>query len=365
VKPDEVEGLRELTRKISDEAELELSLHPDPQDEWTSFEGEHIRILGDRQIRSDTRRELYDGPRFSKTVGLDASSTRTMTFDSGLQVCIANAGFGGRHRNGSRTMVGGTNWDVGTDEIEMGDVSAQIISVPDTGIEDYDTWLTSACQFASESQHLNNNDIESPLFIDGYIYPSVLRFYAEEDDFAEDLFESYVTGVESLALDGIPVIGVTKTHTSGQIVREINGPWKRDSQFMSSLLSGDMWTWTPWILEEEVKRKSDWGALTRGIETEMSPRQLRRVFFFVRDPDSGNVYRVQVPWEVWQTSNEEDLQRAIIAEMCETQDIPEAVKRADKMVHISQDLREQISQQIEDALDTNQITDYDEDVRER
>jgi len=355
---DVLSEIDELAETIGEEISIESGLWRDPEEYLDELvDGDEIESLGDPRVYRDDRRDLYEDLSFDSSVGVDASSTRTLVFDNGILLCLATAGVGtvDVEIKSDLEIICGTNLDLpGT------------VQIPRTDLDDYAGWITSVTQHLAESRCLGDlPEFDGVVFLDGYLYPSGLRVERDED-LSSEIYETYVRGVERQIQRGNPVVAVTKSMTRRQLLDEMGDVrWESDVQWVSDLL-GDAqdWTSTGWFREKSARRPDDPVNPVEGF-CEGDPENLRRCFFFAREPRTGHVYRVQTPSIVVEDSDRDRLRRAILAEMCETSDVPEATKRADSEVYVSSDLRDRVARRIEDETGASLLSDYDRDVRTR
>jgi hypothetical protein len=224
------------------------------------------------------------------------------------------------------------------------------------------------------------------VFLDGALYPmSILsrRLFVDVEgthvspewrDATHTMIQQYVDGIEQQLASGHPVIAVTKSVNTNEVLKAIQTnqedgpergriPWTDDYAYATSLLAqprydNQTYTYTSWVSQEKVRIKSERVELVGGFEfSEFSAPALRRAFFFARVPREGHIFRIEVPAVYVETMDLEGrrmFQRAILREIVETEDTPRAVLDADHHAQITLDVRDRIS----DKMRSQTVSDY-------
>lgn len=338
-----------------------------------------------------------EDPWTQPTYGLDASTTQPIEFNNGLIVDTAYAKLGVAGPEGDRsieaegtikTVVHFADSDstLYNTAVSEGNVDGEVIRfrLPDVGqLRDLSKAVATAAQHLAESEHLTRNTdrIDGMCFIDGAVYPLGVVYWlllensgrptpAESSELPNRILRNYVEFIDAQLAADLPVVGVVKTSTIDEILSALkekiaqNGltdedgvrldvPWTRDHQFIGEVLrdgSLDHLTYTSWFVQEHLTIENQAVDLLRSVGSELShgePYDYRRAFFYVRLPKTGDVLRVESPYQM---VSEEDRRTAIqykaLKEIAKKQDVPGAVDRADRSATITSENRETIRNMI-------------------
>ena len=386
----------------------------DPEEYWLNVlpRGEGcVKPVGDEtHLYSEDKNTIwheYQG--FGRSFGLDASTTRDISFENGLILDVANAVIGEKNterrvRN-HRTIVAGVWFDDGEEKFDRAtiqneswdtdygivDTYAEAAFLPSTRgyLQAPNKWVSAGAQALAEGRHLKTyvDELDGPVFLDGALYPmsilSRLVFVTVEGtvvspewrDATTAMVQQYVDGIEKQMASGHPVIAVTKSVNTNEVLKAIEAnqeagperdriPWTDDYAYATSLLAqprhdNQTYTYTSWVVQEKVSIKNERVELVDGFEfSEFSAPELRRAFFFARVPREGHIFRIEVPAVYVEYMDLEDrrvFQRAILRELVETEDTPRAVLDADHHAQITLDVRDRIS---ENMREIQTVSDY-------
>lgn len=377
-------------------------------------DGGQVETLGEVDCMKTRTTDLgtwSEDPWAEHTYGLDASTTRPMEYNNGLVVDTANAKLGVSGASGDRALEReGTIRSVvyfdddesrfftSAFEDEGGYVDGEVLAVPGTAdrTADVTRWISTAAQRLAEGRHAVKHveTIDGALFIDGSTYPlGVLYWLMLETvdrmpvpdtwEKPREIVENYVDLIDGLYEKGLPVLGVVKTSMTGQVLdaleakidrhdltdeegRTLDVPWRRDHQFVGEVLrdgSLNHLTYTSWLVHEQSidGRPFEMFSTVADQLRHGDPADYRRAFFYVRLPKTGGVLRVETPLLMLEDDERrEAIQRKALKEIARCRDVPQAVKRADRIARISPDNRETIREFITSA---ESYHDYNEDGR--
>ncbi|PSP89658.1 hypothetical protein BRC90_04865 [Halobacteriales archaeon QS_4_69_34] len=380
------------------------------------------------------------------TYGLDASSTRPIEYTNGLVLDTAHAklgvagGAGGdgsssgaeradggqANATGAGVTTGHTTASAPTDRAieadgtvvtvayfddpesgfysrsfttDGGRVDGEVLAVPGSvgRTANVSRRVSTAAQRLAEGRHAAERvqAIDGVLFLDGSVYPLGVLYWLMLDAVGRSSLASawkkpreivghYVDLVDTQYERGVPVIGVVKTSTTGQVLDALEAkidaheltdargnrlavPWRRDHGFVGEVLrdsSLDHLTYTSWFVQQGVTVDSrSFEPLSPVADrlTHGDPADYRRAFFYARLPKTGAVLRVETPLLLLE---DERLGPAIrwkaLSEIARRGDVPGAVARADRLARISPDNRERIRGLITAA---ERYHDYNRDGR--
>ncbi|QLH83813.1 DNA double-strand break repair nuclease NurA [Halosimplex pelagicum] len=371
-------------------------------------EGGTVEPLGDPEYFKTRKAELgtwTDDPWGDPTYGVDASTTRPLEYNNGLVVDTAHAKLGVGGANADRgpeqrgTIVTGVYLEdddvtLHQESIERGDVAGEIIRIPEMRQRaNVTSILTSTVQRLAEGKHARRclDDVDGPLFLDGSVYPLSVIYWTLLDragqgapigewDLPTTVIENYVAVVDACYDRDLPVLGVVKTSSMGELTESLREkiaqnnlrgphgtlrdvPWLRDHQFIGEVLrdsSLDHITYTSWFVQTEVELRGESFDLLEAVAGDLShggPSDYRRAFCYVRTPKTGNVFRVETP-ALFLTDDDrrEQVRLKALKEIARKGDVPGAVARADRIARISPGNRETIRdslQTVEPAFDYN------------
>ncbi|WP_440764388.1 DNA double-strand break repair nuclease NurA [Natronorubrum sp. DTA7] len=370
--------------------------------------GGTVEPLGDLSYSKTRKAELgtwtddpWDGP----TYGVDASTTRPLEYNNGLVVDTAHAKLGVSGAGADRepeqqgTVVTGVYLEdddvtLHQETIKQGSVEGEIIRIPEMRQRtNVTSILTSTVQRLAEGQHARRclDTVDGPLFLDGSVYPlSVIYWTLLERsgqgapvgswDLPTEVIEHYVAVIDTCYERDVPVLGVVKTSSMGEVTEslrekikanELRGPhgtlrdvpWLRDNQFIGEVLrdpSLDHLTYTSWFVQRDVELRGDSFDLLEAVSDELDhgqPDNYQRAFCYVRTPKTGNVFRIETPALFLTDEDRRDqIRLKALKEVARQSDVPRAVARADRIARISPDNRETIRdalQTVEPAFDYN------------
>lgn len=405
-----------INRRVSDIDEEDPISATELWNEVFPRPGGNLRPVDDETVLyADDKTDIWqEYARFDCSYGIDASTTRDISFQNGLILDVANAIIGVKHGNGSlenhRRIVAGFYYDDGIEtfenetvhdtswETEYGpvDTNGEVVFLPSSQgfARSPSEWVSAAAQSLAEGRHMRQyaTDFDGPLFLDGALYPlsilSRILFVKSENTYVppewrtatNEMVQNYIDTIETQLHSGHPVVALSKTMNTTELLTALDAkqafldeeyrmPWNDDYRFVSDLLSQPQhdnrtYTYTSWIVQERTSMMGQTFELLEDFEFEYySPTDLRRAYFFVRVPRYGNIFRVETPWIFLQETSREHrelFQQAILRELVETEDIPRATKAADHEARLGPQIRDRI---IENMHDIAPITKYNRDVR--
>jgi len=374
---------------------------------FLGHDGGMVDPLGEPEYFKTRKAELgtwTEDPWSGPTYGIDASTTRPLEYNNGLVVDTANAKLGVSGADADQTpeqrgtVVTGVYLEdddvtLQQETVERGDVEGEIIRIPEMRQRtNVTSILTSMVQRFAEGRHARRclNAVDGPLFLDGSVYPlSVIYWTLLERagqgapvgnwDLPKEVIENYVAVVDACYEQDVPVLGVVKTSSMGELTgslrtkisqNDLRGPrgtlrdvpWLRDHQFIGEVLrdpSLDHLTYTSWFVQQHVELRKESFALLEAVEDELEhgrPADYRRAFAYVRTPKTGNVFRIETPALFLDDDRREQVLLKALKEIARQGDVPRAVARADRIARISPDNRETIRdalQTVEPAFDYN------------
>ena len=369
--------------------------------------GGQVEALGEPRVYRSEAGALgtWDGdPWGEPTYAIDASTTRPIEYNNGLLLDTAHARLGvagadaDRHpeRRGTvKTVVHFEDSEstLNNDTFGTGDdIAGEVVCFrPNPRRQaNLSKSVASVAQKLAEGEHAAAclDHIDGALFLDGSVYPLGILYWVLLDDLGgrspagvwdrpDEIVENYVEVVEAQYEKGLPVVGVVKTSTSRQVLdalerkledndvrteagRRLTGsdvPWMRDNQFVAEVLGKsdlDTLAYTSWFVKK--KRRIN-GEHVEGLETCRDglrfgePEDYRRAFFYVRLPTTGVVFRVETPLLMADDEEERrNVQLKALKEIAQREDVPRAIKRADRMTNISNENRESI-RKLPDSID--------------
>lgn len=371
-------------------------------------DGGTVEPIGEPEYFKTRKAELgtwTDDPWTEPTYGVDASTTRPLEYNNGLVVDTAHAKLGVSGADSDRsaerrgTVVTGVYLEdddvtLHHEQTERGSVEGEIIRIPEMRQRaNVTSILTSTVQRLAEGKHARRclDVVDGPLFLDGSVYPLSVIYWTLLDragqgapignwDLPTDVIENYVAVVDACFERDVPVLGVVKTSSMGELTdslrtkitqHDLRGPhgtlhdvpWLRDHQFIGEVLrddSLDHLTYTSWFVQTDVELRGNSFDLLTAVSDELShgqPDAYRRAFAYVRTPKTGNVFRIETPI-LFLTDDErrEQILLKALKEIARQSDVPRAVARADRIARISPDNRETIRdalQTVESAFDYN------------
>ncbi|WP_138005723.1 DNA double-strand break repair nuclease NurA [Halalkalirubrum salinum] len=392
-----------IPRKVNDQAQHARELF-----DLLSHDGGTVEPLDEPEYFKTRKTELGTWTEdlwTEPTYGVDASTTRPLEYNNGLVVDTAHAKLGVSGANSDRsaerrgTVVTGVyleddNVTLHQEQTEIGDVKGEIIRIPEMRQRaNVTSILTSTVQRLAEGKHARRclDEVDGPLFLDGSVYPLSVIYWTLLDragrgapvgnwDLPTNVIENYVAVVDACFERDIPVLGIVKTSSMGELTDSLRAkitqhdlrgpygtlhdvPWLRDHQFIGEVLrddSLDHLTYTSWFFQTKVELRGKAFDLLTAVSNELShgqPAAYRRAFAYVRTPKTGNVFRVETP-ALFLTDKDrrEKILLKALKEIARQGDVPRAVARADRIARISPDNRETIRdalQTVESAFDYN------------
>jgi len=374
-------------------------------------DGGSIEPLGEPQYQKTRLSELgrwtgdpWDGP----TYGLDASTTRPIEFNNGLIVDTAYAKLGVSGADADHTVeergtvktvvyLADDESTLHESKFETGNVNGEVVRFPDTGRSSRLTKrVATAAQHLAESEHLRNcsEKVDGVCFIDGAVFPLGIAYWlvlaelgrttpAGTWDRPKEILGNYASFVDTQLEKGLPVVGVVKTSTMDELLTALESkldtdgatadgtplsvPWTRDHQFVSEVLrddSLDHLTYTSWFVQRELTVDGRGFDILGSIREQLAhgpPKAYRRAFFYVRLPKTSTVLRVEAPYLVVENEQRRrQVQYKTLKEIARRQDVPEAIKRADRIARITSQNRETIR----DMITSSEYSyDYNRDGR--
>ncbi len=392
-----------VPREVADQATHARQLF-----DLLSHDGGTVEPLGELSYSKTRKAELgtwandpWDGP----TYGVDASTTRPLEYNNGLVVDTAHAKLGVSGADADRepeqqgTVVTGVYLEdddvtLHQETIDQGGVEGQIIRIPEMRQRtNVTSILTSTVQRLAEGKHARQclDDVDGPLFLDGSVYPLGVIYWTLLDrsgqgapvgswDLPKEVIKNYVEVVDTCYERELPVLGVVKTSSMGEVTESLREkisrnnlrgadgtlrdvPWLRDNQFMGEVLrdfSLDHLTYTSWFVQTNVELRGESFDLLEAVGPRLNhgrPHDYRRAFCYVRTPKTGNVFRIETPALFLTDEGQRDqIRLKALKEIARQGDVPRAVARADRIARISPDNRKTIRdalQTVEPAFDYN------------
>jgi hypothetical protein len=383
--------------------------------EYISAPDGHIEFMGGMNPQlytaSDDALAAWDDDNHVCSYGVDASTTQERDFSNGLRLCLANAkagviGVGANTLEDENHVVIGLydrdgHTGLHTNRLrESAEVRADLYVFDETAPYRTRRLVKSLTRTLSEGQHLNRvidgmaeNDAPGPVFIDGPIYPPMIlpevvsRHIEGKDEAWTDIFGESVGNyldVASWALDyGWPLIGIVKDMDSSSLVTDLKSkvgqygpqdlefPWKSDKQFLTDLLQEDgpgMFVYTDWMVQTEqyttasVDGSSYVNPFAGCPHLRFDADEYLRAFFFVRNPHTNTILRVETPRGLIRDETSRDfIQRRALAEIAKNGETAEAIVRADAQARISRQAQHQLFSRLYTNL--NAVTSYNRDYR--
>lgn len=365
-------------------------------------------IGGDPDVQSATEEELagWNGDGLTTSYGIDASTTQERDFTNGLTVCLANAKAGvigdGDHSLADESHIVAAvfdeNGETGLESERMVDnefVTADIeVLTSDDPREVQRMGMKRIARLYSEGRHLNTvvDNGAGVVFVDGPIYPPLVlnevmaRQYAGRDDawtdVLGDLVMNYVTAIDAGLNEGWPIVGVVKTMDTSGLVNDLETkmewvgidaeiPWAKDIHFLTDLLQTEdpgEFVYTSWFEEQRrysrVRNEDDEEYVEpfAGVPGDRDPEAYHRAFFFVNNPRTNTIMRVETAKAfVTDAESRELIQQRALAELAKMGNAPEAVLQADNSARISRQNQHELFSRLYGRM--RSVTDYNEDYR--
>ena len=325
------------------------------------------------------------------TYGLDASTTRPFEFNNGLIIDTAYAKLGVAGANADRQVeetgtigtvvyLADSESKIYAEQFETDRVVGEVVQFPPTDRSaTLSKSVASAAQGIAESTHAaaHVDDLNGILFIDGAVYPlGVLSWVllnqvgrttpAGTWDKPSEIVRNNIDVVDTQYEKGYPVVGIVKTSTINQLLDALDAkldsnqvttergsqpdvPWTRDHQFIAEVLrdeSLEHLTYTSWFVHEQAPVDGQSLELLAPFNKDLShgaPSDYRRAFFYCRLPKTGDVLRVETPKLMIEDEDTRyQIQYKALKEIAQTQDVPRAIGRADRIARISRSNRRKI-----------------------
>jgi hypothetical protein len=331
-------------------------------------------------------------PWASPTYAIDASTTQALEYTNGLimDTAYAKLGVGGigvdRSAERAGTVKTVVYYDEGESSIhgerfpEDGDSESPLqgelvpYDADANSTQNLSKAVSSVAQSLAEGEHARRMlpEMDGPLFLDGSVYPLGVLYWvllndagvtspAESWDLPREIVENYIDVVETQYERSLPVVGIVKTSTTAQLVDALEAKirehgvtdedglrpdisWTRDHQYIAEVLrDGDLneLTYTSWFVSTELAagRLGNTEILEPFAEDLQfgEPDNYRRAFFYVRLPKQEFVFRVETPllYVLDGEATRDEIQNKALKEIAKRRDVPQAVKRADRIAGIS------------------------------
>lgn len=378
-----------IPRDITPQAEYARSLFSE-----LSRDGGRVTALDTptyKKTRIDELGTWTGDPWGTPTYGLDASTTRPLEFNNGLIVDTAYAKLGVSGANVDKRIeengtietvvyLADSESTLYAEQFETDRITGEVVQFPPTDRSaTLSKSVASAAQGLAESSHAaaHVDDLDGLLFIDGAVYPLGVLYWVLLDqvgrttpagtwDKPGEIVRNYIDVVDTQYEKGYPVVGVVKTSTISQLLDALDAklainhvttdndgrpdvPWTRDHQFIAEVLRDDSLehlTYTSWFVHKQAPVDGESFELLEPFSNELAhgdPVDYRRAFFYVRLPKTGEVLRVETPRLMIDDEDTRDqIQYKALKEIAQTQDVPRAVERADRIARISRDNRDTI-----------------------
>jgi len=390
-----------LVRRMFDHIDANIPRDVTSQAEYAREVFENLSLDGGRvssvgkptyqKTRIDELGTWTDDPWETPTYGLDASTTRPLEFNNGLIVDTAYAKIGVAGPDADKRIE-----DAGTvetvvyladsestlhaEQFETDRVTGEVVQFPPTKRSaTLSKSVATAAQGLAESNHAaaNVDAFDGVLFIDGAVYPLGVLYWVLLDtvgrttpagawDRPDEIVRNYIDIVDTQYERGLPVVGVVKTSTISQLLDALDEkldqnnvatdrgarpdvPWTRDHQFIAEVLRDDSLehiTYTSWFVHKQASLDGQSIDLLTPYQDDLAhgdPADYRRAFFYARLPKTGTVLRVETPQLMIADSDTRRLlQYKALKEIAQTQDVPRAIERADRIARISRENRDHI-----------------------
>lgn len=411
--------LDEAVGEFDDQQELTAS---DAVEHFTHHGG-NVTTLADDQfaVTHEPTSELdrWEDP-WPITYGLDGSTTRSLSFNNGLVAGASAAKIGvcgdsdnaDLARNTTTTLVAHLN----DEEFSLKDVRSADLDVPE-GIDAHvfrfpqcertsriEEYIVGVSRTYAEGKHAREfaGQLDGPLFVDGPLYPTpafdwmlfeqagkgLRRMTTVWPEMVADILQNYVSTVETMYDNGLPVVGVVKTGRSSVALDALETkirnadadvslplPWTSDVLLFSEALHtqedlygdrGHIVSYTPWLFQtaHEVHGESvvPFGTFD-GVSLEHGdPQEYQRAFFYARCPRSDTVMRIEAPYMfVRNERTRERIRRKALVELVQQQNEPRAIALADDSARITKTDRENLRRLIDAVYfeGRNEQRDYD------
>jgi len=359
-----------------------------------SRDGGRVTALGEpayQKTRIDELGTWTGDPWGTPTYGLDASTTRPIEFNNGLIVDTAYAKLGVAGADTDKRIeetgtvetvvyLADNESTLHAEQFEADRVTGEVVQFPPTDRSaTLSKSVASAAQGLAESTHAATHvdTLNGLLFIDGAVYPLGVLYWVLLDqvgrttpagawDKPDEIIRNYIDVIDTQYEKGYPVIGVVKTSTISQLLDALDAklatnhvtndhggrpdvPWTRDHQFIAEVLRDDSLehlTYTSWFVHKQAPVDGQSFELLEPYSDALAhgdPADYRRAFFYVRLPKTGDILRVETPRLMIDDEQTRDqIQYKVLKEIAQTQDVPRAVGRADRIARISRDNRDTI-----------------------
>lgn len=367
--------------------------------------GGGIEVLGDsfepvvepiRDVRNRMRNE-YD-----MTYGIDGSTTKDMRYNNGLILSVSVAGasvtsddqYGiGEMNTVSITLYFDDKIDIDIDSEKNNVVLYDQYPEP-TVSRNLPSWITDIGRMQAEGNHFRrvSSQINAPLFVDGPLIPQELILWSSYDssDVVDDtpmeawsnkvydVLQSYIDGIDNAMIGDYPVFGVQKSTKSTRIIKALPDidpslegdiPWANDSMLFNSALSnsskGSTISYTPWYTENTIYADRGIGETepfsgVNEVDFDMSYKDYKGAFFFVKPQDQTTVYRVGVPRMLLEMNDRDYIRDIALNEMITKGREPHPVVLADQKIRIPRNARGKIRKLINEGkhIDANEQRNY-------
>lgn len=362
--------------------------------EHLALDGGRITTIGEPTYQKSRLDELgtWTGdPWGAPTYGLDASTTRPLEFNNGLIVDTAYAKLAVSGADTDKQVeetgtvetvvyLDDTESTLHAEQFETDRITGELVQFPPTDRSaTLSKSVAAAAQALAESKHAATHveSLDGLLFIDGAVYPLGVLYWVLLDKVGRstpagawnkpnEIIRNYIDVIDTQYEAGYPVLGIVKTSTISQLLdaleskldgnnvvgddgEQIDVPWTRDHQFIAEVLRDDSLehlTYTNWFIHERAPVDGQSFDLLEPFSSSLShgsPEDYRRAFFYVRLPKTGDVLRVEAPRLMIEDSETRDqIQYKALMEIAQTQDVPRAVGRADRIARITRDNRDTI-----------------------
>jgi hypothetical protein len=390
-----------IVRDIFDHIDTSVPRDITPQSEYArqvfqhlSLDGGRVTALGEpsyQKTRLDELGTWTGDPWQTPTYGLDASTTRPLEFNNGLIVDTAYAKLGVAGASADKRLeengtietvvyLDDSESTLYAEQFEKDRIHGEVVQFPPTDRSaTLSKSVAAAAHGLAESNHAATyvDALDGLLFIDGAVYPLGVLYWMLLDQVGRstpagawekpnEIVENYIDVIDSQYEAGYPVIGVVKTSTISQLLDALDSkldahagdfpgagspdvPWTRDHQFIAEVLrdeSLEHLTYTSWFVHEQAPVDGRSFELLDPFSSQLShgsPEDYRRAFFYVRLPKTGDVLRVETPrLMIDDEETRTQIQYKALKEIAQTQDVPRAVRRADRIARITRENRDTI-----------------------
>lgn len=364
------------------------------------------------EITNTTDYKDFSEDGVSRIIGLDGSTTKTITMGTDAKVCISNCRLD-INRIGSNTeakydfgqysnitlVIYKKQDDFNEDKVDiieekMSDNKTQvnIHLVTDIKPNNANQYLEKTSIYLAESsmakavlEKTKELDKKSCLLLDGPIYPLGMiknsyltqNIYKNSSKWQNNLLEkianNYHQIIETSIEQNTPVIGCVKNIDTRNIIKLLEQAkidssdivWHNDEHFLSDLLNQSNKMdieHTNWFEEKNEKNKTLKEELSSNRKDKYNEEHYERIHFYLKIPRKGSIIRVEtVKGKERKRKERRDLnKKRILSEVSRAEGIPAVIKEADRKATINRNQRDKIRKQISNINNYNKERGYDD-----